>query len=188
MPELEGEIKKNIKQFFKNYPELNNVGIKFEQNIIQKFKRKLKNKIPNWYIELLAEFPITELKVGIPFNYGWESLKGKSQSELPFMKTEFNSIENIEFIANEEFPGLELIKKNYICIAQDRNKEGDGFYINGKEENPSVIYIYHDCGNEATELIKNGQIISNSFSEFLKIIRPPGFVEKWINENEHLLK
>ncbi len=185
---MERKIRENIEELFKNYPELNNGGIKSNQNIFKRLKRKIKNKIPNWYIELLTEFPIAKLKIGIPFNYGWETLKNKKQSELPFMPTEFNDLENIEFITTEEFPGSELIKGNYICIAEDTNKEGDGFYINTKEENPSVIYIYHDCGNNASELIKNGQIISKSFSDFLKVIKPPEFADKWIDENEHLLK
>ncbi|MFC7445324.1 SMI1/KNR4 family protein [Mesoflavibacter profundi] len=185
---MERKIRENIEQLFKNYPELNQVGLKTEQSIFQKLKRKVKNQIPDWYVELLTEFPIAELKIGIPFNYGWETLKSKKQNELPFMPTEFNSIENIEFIATEEFPGFELIKENYICIAEETNKGGDGFYINAKVKNPSVIYIYHDCGNDASELIKNGQSISSSFSDFLKVIRPSEFADKWLNENEHLWK
>jgi hypothetical protein len=185
---LEREIRENIEKLFGNYPELKNSGIKSDQNIFRRLKRIIKNQIPNWYIELLTEFPIAELKIGIPFNYGWESLTDKKQNELPFMPTEFNDFENIEFIATEEFPGFELIKQNYICIAEDTNKDGNGFYINTKEKNPSVIYIYHDCGNTASELIKNGQIISKSFSEFLKVIKPPEFADKWIDENQHLWK
>ncbi|WP_405371267.1 hypothetical protein [Nonlabens sp. Asnod2-A12] len=185
---MEREIRENIEQFFKNYPEMTGIGVKSEQNIFQNLKRKIENKIPNWYKELLIEYPIADLKIGIPFNYGWESLKNKSQSELPFMNTVFNSFENIEFIATEEFPGFELIKENHICIAEDTNKDGDGYYINTKEQNPRVIYIYHDCGKNASELIKNGQIISESFSDFVKLIRPPEFADKWLNENEHLWK
>jgi hypothetical protein len=180
------EIRANVEQLFKDFPELNNVGIKSQQNPIQKLKRKLMRKIPSWYIQLLSDFPIAELKIGIPFNYGWDSLKDKTQNELPFMTTEFNSLEHIEFIARKEFPGFELIKKHYICIAENTNKDGDGFYINTKEVDPSVIYIYHDCGNDASELIKNGQVISSSFSDFLQVIRPPEFADKWLDENKHL--
>jgi hypothetical protein len=185
---LEKKIRENIERLFEKYPELTKSGIKSEQTIFQKLKTKIKRKIPSWYVEILSEYPIAELTIGIPFNYGWESLKNKSQAELPFMNTEFNSIENIEFIATEEFPGFELIKENYICIAEDTNKDGDGFYINTKEINPSVIYIYHDCGSNVSDLLKNGQIISESFSDFLKVIRPPEFADKWIDDNEHLWK
>ena len=171
-----------------NYPELTNTGFKSEQNILQKLKRKIRNIIPVWYSELLTEYPFAELKIGIPFNYGWETLKGKKQYELPFMNTEFNDFENIEFISKKEYPGFELIKENYICIAEETNKSGDGFYINTKERNPRVIYIYHDSGNNASELIKNGQIISESFSGFLNLIRPTEFADKWLNENEQLWK
>ena len=185
---MEKEIRENIELLLKNYPELIKIGYKTRQSIFQKIKRKISKKIPDWYQELLREYSVAELKIGIPFNFGWESLKGKSQNELLFMNTEFNSIEDIELIAKEEFPGFELIKENYICIAEDTNKDGDGFYINSKEKNPKVIYIYHDCGNNASELIKNGQVISNSFSEFLNVIKPPEFADKWLAENEHLWK
>ena len=63
-------------------------------------------------------------------------------------------------MTNKEFPGFELIKQNYICIAPNENNDGDGFYIDTTQKNPSVIYIYHDCGQNASELLKNGQIIS----------------------------
>ncbi|TCI93732.1 SMI1/KNR4 family protein [Tenacibaculum sp. M341] len=185
---MEKEIRENIELLFKKHPELTNIGYKTQQSIFQKFRRKVRKKIPGWYDELLTEYPIAELKIGIPFNFGWESLKNKNQSELPYMNTEFNSIENIESIAKEEFPGAELIKQNYICIAENTNKDGDGFYINSKEQNPTVIYIYHDCGSNASELIKNGQVISSSFSEFLNIIKPHEFADKWLDENEHLWK
>ncbi len=185
---MEKEIIKNIEQLFKNYPELISIGFKSNQNIFQILKRQVQNKIPNWYNKFLTEYPITALKIGIPFNYGWESLKDKKQNELPFMITKFNGIEDIEFTANKEFPGLELIKANYICIAPNENNDGDGFYINTTEKNPSVIYIYHDCGENASELIKNGQIISKCFSDFLTIIRPTEFANKWLDENQHLWK
>ena len=185
---LEKEIKKNIEKLFKNYPELINKGVKSEQNIFQKFQRRILNKIPNWYNNFLNEYPISDLKIGIPFNYGWDTLKGKKQNELPFMNTKFNRIEDIEFTAKEEFPGFELIKANYICIAPNDDNDGDGFYINTVEKNPSVIYIYHDSGENASELIENGQIISKSFSDFLTIIRPTEFADKWLVENNHLWK
>lgn len=183
---MERQIIENTEKLFKNYPELTTIGFKAKQSIFQKLKRSLQNKIPNWYNQFLTEYPITELKIGIPFNYGWDSLKGKKQSELPFMSTKFNGLEDIEYIANHEFPGFELIKANYICIAPNENNDGDGFYINATEKNPSVIYIYHDCGKNASELIQHGQIISKSFSEFLSIIRPSEYADQWLDENEHL--
>ncbi|WP_299609558.1 hypothetical protein [uncultured Aquimarina sp.] len=185
---MEGKIIENIEQLFKKYPELIKTGSKTKQSIFQKIKRKIQNKIPNWYNQILTEYPMKGLKIGIPFNYGWESLKDKKQNELPFMITSLNSLNDIEFMANKEFPGCELIKAGYICIAPNENNDGDGFYINTKEKNPSVIYIYHDCGESTSELIKNGQIISKSFSDFLAIIRPTKFAEKWLDENEELWK
>ena len=113
-----------------------------------------------------------------------EQFKNKGSFEGWLKRITVNTV--LQRYRNEKV--FELIKENHICIAEDTNKDGDGFYINTKEKNPRVIYIYHDCGNNASELIKNGQIISESFSDFLKLIRPPEFADKWLNENEHLWK
>lgn len=160
-----------ITALIQKYPELN-TGKVSNHAEFKKLSWLFRLKIPKWFVQLMEHHPLAGMKIGIPFNYGWESLKGKAIHELPLINTYFNSFENIYFSATEAFPGCELIKKKYICIAYDENASGDGFYINLKERNPAVIYIYHDCGTNAKELIQHSQKIANSLSEFFEIIKP----------------
>ncbi|WP_299438283.1 hypothetical protein [uncultured Aquimarina sp.] len=177
-----GEIKNNTENLFKAYPELN-TGVKASMSEYKNIKWSVRRKISKWYLMLLTEYPLCGLDIGIPFNYGWESLKNKEIAELPLLNTKLNSFDDIEFDATESFPGFELIKKGFICIAPDENSSGDGFYIKAKEKNPKVIYIYHDCGANSKELIGYSQLIANSFTEFLSIIKPPEIIDDWMSRN-----
>jgi len=176
------EIRNNTENLFKVYPELN-TGVRASISEYKKLKWSIRRKISTWYLTLLTDYPLSGLDIGIPFNYGWESLKNKESNKLPLLNTKFNSLDDIVFDASESFPGFELIKKGFICIAPDENSSGDGFYIKAKEKNPKVIYIYHDCGTNSKELISYSQLISNSFTEFLSIIRPPEIIDDWKSRN-----
>lgn len=167
---------------FNTHPELN-TGKRASLSEYKNLKWKTRRKISKWYKQLMINYPLTDLNIGIPFNYGWESLKNKKVNELPLLNTKFNSFEDIEFDATEAFPGFELIKKGFICIAYDENSSGDGFYIKAKEKNPKVIYVYHDCGTNAKELIHHSQLIANSFTEFLEIIKPHEIIDDWLAKN-----
>ncbi len=163
-------IKESIERLLLKYANLK--GNKTSLKKFDNLDKTLKCVLPEWYIEFLTKYPVANIEIGVPFNYGWDSLKGKSREELPLMEIFINDIETIEECAVELFPGFELIKGNYLCIALPNPDEGDGFYINVKEENPKVIYVYHDCGESIEELIENGQLIANSFLDFLNIVRP----------------
>ncbi|WP_299247520.1 hypothetical protein [uncultured Aquimarina sp.] len=176
------EITNKANRLFKYYPELN-TGKRASMSEYKNLKWNTRRKIPKWFRQLMIDFPLTDLNIGIPFNYGWESLKNKKINELPLLNTKFNSFDDMAFEATETFPGLELIKKGFICIAPDENSSGDGFYIKVKEKNPKVVYVYHDCGSNSKELISNSQLIAASFTEFLDIIKPPEIIDDWIARN-----
>jgi len=163
---------KNIASLFQKYPELN-TGKVSDSYEFKKLNWLFRLKIPKWFVQLMTHNPLADMKIGIPFNYGWENLKGKTTNELPLLNTYFNSFEDIYLSAADEFPACVLFRKKYICIAFDENNSGDGFYINLKEKNPEVIYIYHDCGINADELIHHSQKIADSLTEFFEIIKPP---------------
>jgi len=162
-------IKDSIEKLLLTHPKLKGGYTSLKE--FEKLDKTLKDVLPEWYIEFLTNYSIANIKIGIPFNYGWESLKGKPREELPLMNTFFKDIQAIEESAVDLFPGFELIKENYFCIAAADPDEGDGFYINASESNPKVVYVYHDCGESVEELIENGQLIADSFSDFLDIIK-----------------
>ncbi len=176
------KINKEAKNLFEKHPELKN-GRKASIQEYKSLKWRIRRKIPKWFVSFMQLYPVSNLSIGIPFNYGWESLKSLSIEELPFLNTSFNSFEDIEYEATESFPGFELIKKGFICIANDENLGGNGFYINSKDKNPKVIYVYHDCGTSAKELIENSQTIANSFTHFISIIKTPQNIDEWLSKN-----
>ncbi|WP_299680811.1 SMI1/KNR4 family protein [uncultured Dokdonia sp.] len=176
------EINTKASALFNSYPELD-TGRTATLAEYKSLKWNIRRKVSKWFLELMTMYPVTDLDIGIPFNYGWDSLKDKKSHELPVLNTRFNSFKDIELEATESFPGVDLIKKGWICIAFDENISGDGFYIRAKESNPKVIYVYHDCGTNAKELIAQAQVIANSFTEFLEIIKPQEDIDDWMDKN-----
>lgn len=176
------EIENSVKSLLDKYPEL--IKSIFQESLFKQLIRKYLNKIPDWYTDIFKRYPIQEIEISIPFDYGWDSLKSKSRTDLPPLNTYLNSIDEIINISKNEYPAIEMKKLGFLCIAHDDNASGDGFYINTDKINSEVIYIYHDSGNTADQLIKNGLVISNSLSDFIKLLKPHQNINVWLSQNE----
>lgn len=177
------KLKSTLSSFFEKFPELyNSSNISGTNNLNWIFKLKL----PKWLKEIYKEFPLDDLEISIPFDYGWEELKGLEQNEFPRMNTSFNTLEEIQSNVKDVWPFYEMYKKKYICICYNESNDGDGFFINLKEKDPKVIYVYHDCGEDVNELISNSISISDTFSEFVELLQPHQDPEEWLRKNEHL--
>jgi len=76
--------------------------------------------------------------------------------------------ELIESIKN--YPGLEIFKKGYICIASDSTGGGDPYFIDTNAgDNPPVYRVYHDVSDNLDEILAKGrQLVSNSLSELFQ--------------------
>lgn len=168
-----------IETAFESYPALTQKGTVVSQEEIDKVAKNLVSKIPEWYLELLIRYPLSNMEFGIPFDYGWTVLDDVTHEAYPLMNTYFMSLEEMVWNMSEAFPACELIKEGYICIAPTDTIDGDGFYIDGRLSDPKVIYIYHDLGETTDELIKYSTTISETFSEFLQAIRPNETTEAW---------
>jgi hypothetical protein len=154
-----------VRGFFERYPSAKTLGKMTTQQEIQALPQKIKITIPNWYQELLLQFPIANLPLGIPNDFGQPLLKGRPIEQLPLMEITFYSIDQIVEMSNTIFPNYLLFKKKVIGIAEDQGSTGEGIFIDSKVDNPLVTMVFHDMGESLKELIQNGDRLVDKFSD-----------------------
>ena len=76
----------SVKAFFEKYPECLTKGRVTTQEEIKTIPTKIRKNIPEWYVEIITLFPITELEIWLPNDHGQENLIGKPYEELPTSK------------------------------------------------------------------------------------------------------
>jgi len=62
------EIIRNTDNLFNNYPQLIK-GRKVSISDYKNLKRKVKRKIPKWYVQLMIDFPISDLEIRGGFQF-----------------------------------------------------------------------------------------------------------------------
>jgi hypothetical protein len=134
----------------------------------EKINRKILKKIPEWYKEILMKYPLVNLEIGVPNDFGDEELKGKPFKELPLMGLTFISAKEIENYALNHFPDYELIALDYIRIAEDKFGTQQGVYINSRENDPSVRLIFHDFGETGKEVLKESELLLEKFTDIFR--------------------
>lgn len=100
--------------------------------------RKVKRRIPKWYLELLTKYPLVDLEIRVPNNHGDETLIGKPMEELPLLRVTFISTSEIEEHALNIFPDCELLRREIIRIVEDKYVTQEGVFTNGKQDKPEV--------------------------------------------------
>ncbi|MBK9355112.1 MAG: hypothetical protein IPN09_14440 [Bacteroidetes bacterium] len=126
-------IKKAVEKFIQNNSDETKLGKFTELSEIEKYDKYIGGIVPNWYKEFLVLFPIAELEIEIPHDYGQEDFIGKPMEELPKLTIRFNSYREIYEEAFNYFPGCELKKIYYLCIAKNIVCTQEGIYINVKK-------------------------------------------------------
>jgi hypothetical protein len=126
----------------------------------------LKN-IPGWYQDILVNFPLVGLEVGIPNDFGDEELIGRPREELPLMGLTFISVERMAYCTLNLYPDVELVKLNHIRIAEDRFGTQQGIYIDFTEDDPSPKLVFHifDTGRDALD---EAEILLPTFTDIFK--------------------
>jgi hypothetical protein len=162
-------IKDTVETFFQNNLNTTKIGRFTELSEIGKYDKYLGGIVPNWYKDLLVLFPIAELQIEIPNDYGQEDFIGKPIEELPKLTIRFNSYREIYEEAYDYFPGSELKKINYLCIAKDIVCTQEGIYINTTKDDPSIQLVFHDFGETTKELIDNSETLLGNFSDIFNI-------------------
>lgn len=157
-------IVKAVGDFFNRYPTARTWGNVTSENDIEALPTKVKKAIPGWYIDLLFEFPIANLPLGIPSDFGQPGLVGRSIDKLPLMELTFFPIGKIAADFDSVFPDY-FLKKEFIGIAQDSGSTGEKIFMDTKSANPSVMLVFHDMGESMQELLQNGIKIADRFSD-----------------------
>ncbi len=154
-----------VQGFFERYPFAGTLGKVTSSVEIEGLPRKTKNAIPDWYKELLFQFPIANLPLGIPNDFGQAFLKSRPIEQLPLMEITFHSIDKIVKISESIFPNNLLFKKKIISVAEDQGSTGEGIFIDTRQEDPPVMLIFHDMGESIKDLIRKGERLADRFSD-----------------------
>lgn len=165
---MDDAIRKYLKEFFSVNANAIDSTQKITKNRFDVLDNRVKEFIPDWYKELLSDYPISKLEIQIPFDFGQPEFIGKPIDELPLLSITMNDLDEINEEMIKYFPGNELIKINYLCIAIDNDSTQEGIYINTLELNPPLLLVFHDLGKSASELIENAAVLLNQFSDLFK--------------------
>ena len=162
-------IKNAVENFIKNNSGKIKTGKYTTLSEIEKYEVYLGKIVPRWYKELLILFPISELIIGIPNDFGQEEFIWKKLEELPKLCITFNSYPEIYKETFDYFPGCELRNANYLCIAKDNDTTQEGIYIDITNEDPSIQIVFHDIGETTNELIMHSETLLEKFSDIFSI-------------------
>jgi len=136
----------SVENMFKKYPELN-YGIKQDINEVNEVNKKLSNMIPQWFIELITQYPVCGLEVGMP-----------DYKDIILAK-----INGIYSNTAELSPGYLIKDKGYLCISSDATGMGDPLFVSVNEgDNPPVYCIYHDANTDNPDK----HLVANKLSDF----------------------
>lgn len=177
------KIINEVQKFFDRYPSARNFGKFTTPEEIEALPKQIRSAIPTWYKNLLLQFPIANLPLGIPNDFGQPLLKGRPLDQLPLMEITFYSVDEIVDMSDSIFPNYLLFKKKIIGIAEDQGSTGEGIFIDSKEDNPAVTLIFHDMGESLKELIKNGTRLTDNFSDLFRLGKLTNDKIKLTNQN-----
>lgn len=157
------EVYEAVLEFIKRAEEKGINGSVVNKDDILNLNSKLNGLLPQWYSELLATVPICGIEFELQVFEPEDDFDGLQSIEL-------NDSNGICIESLEYYPGLEIFKKGYICIASDSTGGGDPYFININEgDNPPVYRVYHDISDNADEILEKGrELVSNSLSELFK--------------------
>lgn len=161
-------LKDLIEKYLTDNPASTNEGQVTDRSEFEKIDKRILKSIPTWYRDILTNYPLAGLEIGIPNNFGDKELIGKPFEELPLMGLTFIPVKQIEYSSLNLFPDYELIDLGYIRIAEDKFGTQEGIYINVKEENPSIKLVFHDFGETGKEVLKQAEVLLDNFTDIFK--------------------
>ena len=129
---------------------------------LHQLNQDLGGKLPDWYAELLATFPLCGLELG------WHDDDDEDTDDVWWML--WSTPEHLRGESLEAYPGLAILERGYINVALCAHGSGDPYFIpTDKGENPPIYQVYHDVSDEADEILKEGlKLVSASLSEFFE--------------------
>lgn len=135
-------------------------GFKMKLEDIKEIEEKIKTNLPSWYIELVTNLEIVNLKTMYHEN--------ESENEWKYYEMKIATKEDMIREATA-YPGCNLIKYGYVCFGISRYG-ADNFYINTKNgDKVKIIQFFHDVDYEKIDDVnENQELISSSIVEYFK--------------------
>ena len=136
-------------------------GKKIGSAKIKELQTKLTVPLPEWYAQLLLNFPLPGMYLDFPVQEAKGDDDGFETLALARPQDIYNETE-------EAYPGLAIREMGYACFATDPSGGGNPYFIKVREgDNPPVYRVYHDVSEIGTEIEKDGMLkISDTLSEF----------------------
>ncbi|MCD9015165.1 hypothetical protein [Parachryseolinea silvisoli] len=165
-------IRDAVSDFFTRYPYAVEMGRFTTATELDSISSSVRKVIPRWYQELLREFPLVDMEVGIPYHFGQEQLQAKKSQARPLFPLRILSVGELAQHALETHPGMLLLKRHipfqskYIPFANDDFSTGETIFIDAGHPNPAPMLIMHDMGHSARQLLKQAEVLTPSFSDF----------------------
>ncbi|MDQ0876520.1 hypothetical protein QFZ77_005179 [Paenibacillus sp. V4I3] len=150
------EAKMLVDRIKLKYPDF--IGKTANESDIVVLERKLKMKLPKWYIELYTTVPLIDAEFGVQEDEPDEDYDG-----ISYMM--WGSVNDIIVESTECEPGISALKDGYVFVASCSHGSGDPIFIKlSSNDNPGVFRLYHDdftkvqLTNNLSSLFKNAII------------------------------
>ncbi|CAO1611205.1 SMI1/KNR4 family protein [Brochothrix thermosphacta] len=136
---------------------------------LKMLESELPVKLPQWYRDLIGDYPIINLEV--KWNVETTNPSYSGETAIEFFEPQYIIEETME-----EFPGIDLVHLNYICIGSEPAGTGDNYYIRLDDEDPTLYQFPIPIGSDETEPLLERRIqiaehISDVFREAIKTIQ-----------------
>ena len=140
---MNSNLKKIIEELVKSEGDKFSEGPQVDEAEWHELNSEMREKIPNWFIELFAKYQLSDVNL---------VLQDETDEEMEYM-LEFVHPESLKDESLEMYPGAAILDHGYLCIATDPTGGGDAYFINTHEgDDPAVYEIQHDVGEEAEEI------------------------------------
>jgi hypothetical protein len=162
------DINDSVLDFFARFPYASELGRLTDKSEFDRLPKNIFDAIPNWYKDLLTTYPIANLEIAIPNDFGQAFLMSKPFDQLPLFEFRFFPVDKIVTHSTSFFPGFALFSKKFITIAEDHNSTGEGIFIDTRKIDPIPYLVFHDTGNSPDELLQDAEVLIDSFSSLFK--------------------
>lgn len=158
---MDAQLKRSVEEFVKRTTGTISQGKAIDVGALLELNNRLQNTLPDWFIELVSSYPLSEAEIDFPLYEPEDDYDGYVTIEIAKPEDIFNE-------TNESYPGIAIKPLGYFCFGTDPTGGGDPFFIpNNKGENPPVFQVYHDVSDQGEAIEKGGiEKIAESLSDF----------------------
>lgn len=161
-------ISDSVLDFFVRFPYAAELGRVTDKSEFDKLPKNILDAIPNWYKDLLTTYPIANLEIAIPNDFGQAFLMSKPFDQLPLFEFRFLPVDKIVTHSTSIFPGFTLFRRKFITIAEDHNSTGEGIFIDTRKADPIPYLIFFHAGASQEDLLNDAEALTESFSSLFE--------------------